>query len=114
MGGIGGFIWESFYVTQTLTAWFIHYNSANNVYIGVDHGIIPALIVALLAFISLTLPGIKLKKLVAHVQTIRPTTALRVAPGRDVAAHRCRGGRVPLHQGAEYIVETWNELLEYL
>lgn len=61
IGGIGGFIWESFYVTQTLTGWFIHYNSANFTFVGVAHGIIPALIVALLAFIGLTLPGIKLK-----------------------------------------------------
>ena len=59
VGGIGGFIWESFYVTETLTGWLVDYTSAY--YIGVAHGIIPALLVTLLAFIGLTLPGMKLK-----------------------------------------------------
>ena len=59
VGGIGGYFWESFYVTQTLAAWTVYYTSAH--YVGVAHGIIPALIVAILAFIGLTLPGIKLK-----------------------------------------------------
>ena len=59
VGGIGGFIWESFYVTQTLTGWLVYYTNAH--YVGVAHGIIPALIVTILAFIGLTLPGMKLK-----------------------------------------------------
>ena len=59
VGGIGGFIWESFYVTQTLTGWLIYYTNAH--YVGVAHGIIPAIIVTILAFIGLTLPGMKLK-----------------------------------------------------
>ena len=59
VGGIGGFIWESFYVTETLTGWLVYYTSAH--YVGVAHGIIPAIIVAILAFIGLTLPGLKLK-----------------------------------------------------
>ena len=53
------FIWESFYVTQTLTGWMVYYTSAH--YVGIAHGIIPALIVTLLSFIGLTLPGLKLK-----------------------------------------------------
>ena len=59
VGGIGGFIWESFYVTQTLTGWLVPYTHAS--YIGLAHGIIPAFIVTVLAFIGLTLPGLKLK-----------------------------------------------------
>ena len=59
VGGIGGFIWESFYVTQTLTGWLVYYTNAH--YVGVAHGIIPAIIVTILAFIGLTLPGMKLK-----------------------------------------------------
>ena len=59
VGGIGGFVWESFYVTQTLAAKLVYYTSVH--YVGVAHGIIPAIIVALLAFIGLTLPGMKMK-----------------------------------------------------
>ncbi len=59
VGGIGGFIWESFYVTQTLTGWLVYYTNAH--YVGVAHGIFPAIIVTILAFIGLTLPGMKLK-----------------------------------------------------
>ena len=59
VGGIGGFIWESFFVAETLAARLM-ITSAH--YVGVVHGIIPAIIVALLAFIGLTLPGMKLKK----------------------------------------------------
>lgn len=62
VGGIGGFIWESFYVTYTLTSWLDYYTSITHIeYVGIAHGIIPALIVTLLAFIGLTLPGLKLK-----------------------------------------------------
>ena len=63
VGGIGGFIWESFYVTQTLAAKLLYYNGSytSSHYVGVAHGIIPAIIVTILAFIGLTLPGMKLK-----------------------------------------------------
>ena len=60
IGGIGGFIWESFYVTQTLEGWLFSYTDVN--YIGMANGIIPAIIVAIFAFIGLTLPGMMLKK----------------------------------------------------
>ncbi len=60
IGGIGGFIWESFYVTQTLVGWLFSYTDVN--YIGMANGIIPAIIVAIFAFIGLTLPGMMLKK----------------------------------------------------
>ena len=59
VGGIGGFVWESFYVSETLTVWLVPYTHAS--YIGFAHGIIPAFIVTVLAFIGLTLPGLKLK-----------------------------------------------------
>ncbi len=59
VGGIGGFIWESFYLTETLTGWLVDYTSAH--YVGIAYGIIPAIIIALLAFIGLTLPGLKQK-----------------------------------------------------
>lgn len=60
VGGIGGFIWESFYVSETLAAKLLDYTSSH--YVGVIHGIFPAIIVTILAFIGLTLPGMKLKK----------------------------------------------------
>ena len=59
IGGIGGFIWESFYVTQTLVGWISGYTIAN--YCGITFGIVPGIMIALLAFIGLTLPGLKLK-----------------------------------------------------
>ena len=60
IGGIGGFIWESFYVTQTLVGWIGGYTTSN--YCGITFGIIPGIIVAVFAFIGLTLPGMMLKK----------------------------------------------------
>ena len=60
VGGIGGFIWESFYVTQTIVGRLYPYCSEN--YIGIASGIIPGIIVALFAFIGLTLPGLMLKR----------------------------------------------------
>lgn len=58
VGGIGGFIWESFYVTQTIVGrLFTIYD-----YIGIAEGLIPCIMIAILAFIGLTLPGMKLKK----------------------------------------------------
>ena len=60
IGGIGGFAWESFYVTQTLVGWLGNYTNSN--YCGIVFGFIPNFIIALFAFIGLTLPGLMLKK----------------------------------------------------
>ena len=60
IGGIGGFIWESFYVTQTIVGRLYPYLSDN--YCGITNGIIPGIIVALFAFVGLTLPGLMLKR----------------------------------------------------
>ena len=59
IGGIGGFIWETFNVTGTLFA-YIAADISN--YCGVVQGLIPGIIVALFAFIGLTLPGLMLKR----------------------------------------------------
>ena len=59
IGGIGGFFWESFNVTGTLFARIA--NDISN-YCGVVQGLIPGIIVALFAFIGLTLPGLMLKR----------------------------------------------------
>ena len=59
IGGIGGFNWESFYVTQTLVGRLGSYTNSN--YCGITFGIIPGIIVAIFAFIGLTLPGMMLK-----------------------------------------------------
>ena len=63
IGGIGGFIWESFYVTQTIVGRL--YSYLNETYIGITHGLIPGIMIAVFAFIGLTLPGMKLKKQVS-------------------------------------------------
>ena len=58
IGGIGGFFWESFCVTQTILAWCrlpLEYYSA-------AQAIAPNLIMAIFTFIGLTLPGWMLKK----------------------------------------------------
>ena len=58
IGGIGGFFWESFCVTQTILAWCrlpLEYYSA-------AQAIAPNLIMAVFTFIGLTLPGWMLKK----------------------------------------------------
>jgi len=60
IGGIGGFIWESFYVTQTIMIRL--YPFLGGKYTGVTSGIIPGIIVALFAFVGLTLPGLMLKR----------------------------------------------------
>ena len=60
VGGIGGFIWESFYVTQTIVAHLYPYLNENST--GVTYGLIPGIIVALFAFAGLTLPGLMLKR----------------------------------------------------
>ena len=63
IGGIGGYFWESFYVTQTIVGHLYSYVDEN--YVGVAHGLIPGIMVAILAFIGLTLPGLKLKNRVS-------------------------------------------------
>lgn len=60
IGGIGGFAWESFYVSQTLVGWLGSYTNSN--YCGIVYGLIPGFIIALFAFIGLTLPGMMLKR----------------------------------------------------
>lgn len=60
VGGIGGFIWESFYVTQTIVAQCFSYLNENLT--GMTYGLIPGIIVALFAFVGLTLPGLMLKR----------------------------------------------------
>ena len=57
IGGIGGFIWESFYVTQTIVGRLFSLSD----FMGIANGLIPGIIIAILAFIGLTLPGMKLK-----------------------------------------------------
>ncbi|MBR1548096.1 MAG: hypothetical protein IJ637_05160 [Prevotella sp.] len=58
VGGIGGYIWESFYVSQTIAGRFFTISE----YSGIANGLIPAIMIAILAFIGLTLPGMKLKQ----------------------------------------------------
>lgn len=59
IGGIGGFIWETFGVTGIL---FARISGNINNYCGVVQGLVPGIIVALFAFIGLTLPGLMLKR----------------------------------------------------
>ena len=58
IGGIGGFFWESFCVTQTILAWC----RLPLEYYHVAQTIAPNLIMAVFTFIGLTLPGWMLKK----------------------------------------------------
>ena len=57
IGGIGGFIWESFYVTDTIVGRLFPISDA----VGIANGLIPGIVIAVLAFVGLTLPGMKLK-----------------------------------------------------
>ena len=57
IGGIGGFAWESFYVTQTIVGLLY---PPQTVY-AISH-IISGVIIALFAFIGMALPGMMLKK----------------------------------------------------
>lgn len=57
IGGIGGFIWESFYVTETIVGRLFPISDA----VGIANGLIPGIVIAVLAFVGLTLPGMKLK-----------------------------------------------------
>ena len=56
IGGIGGFAWESFYVTQTIVGRLFPPQTA----IGISH-LLSGIIIALFAFIGMTLPGMKIK-----------------------------------------------------
>lgn len=57
IGGIGGFIWESFYVTEMIVGRLFPISDA----VGIANGLIPGIVIAVLAFVGLTLPGMKLK-----------------------------------------------------
>ena len=59
IGGLGGFFWESFGVTSTL---FSRFAASLDNYCGVTQGLVPGIIIALFAFIGLTLPGLMLKR----------------------------------------------------
>jgi hypothetical protein len=58
IGGIGGFFWESFHVTDTLIAW----SHLPLQYFCTAQTIAPNLMMAIFAFIGVTLPGWMLKK----------------------------------------------------
>ena len=58
IGGIGGFFWDSFYVTETILAKI----GVPLSYYGTLQSIAPNIIVAIFAFVGLTLPGLMLKK----------------------------------------------------
>ena len=58
IGGIGGFVWESFYVTETIVGRLYPISRA----VGMANGLIPGIMIAVYAFIGLTLPGLMLKK----------------------------------------------------
>ncbi len=60
IGGIGGFAWESFYMSQMLAARICGYTGSQ--FCGIVNGLIPNIIMALFAFIGLTLPGMMLKR----------------------------------------------------
>ena len=59
IGGLGGFFWESFGVTSSL---FGRFAASLDNYCGVTQGLVPGIIIALFAFIGLTLPGMMLKR----------------------------------------------------
>jgi hypothetical protein len=59
IGGIGGFFWEAFGVSSTLFSRFA--DNLNN-YCAVTQGLVPGFIIALFAFVGLTLPGLMLKR----------------------------------------------------
>lgn len=57
-GGVVGFEWESFNMTQNLLSWLGADTSEN----GTAYGMIPSIIIAIFSFVGLTLPGWLLKK----------------------------------------------------
>ena len=59
IGGIGGFIWEAFSLSSSLVTCFLSPSPSLG---GIINGLLPAIIIALFAFIGLTLPGMILKK----------------------------------------------------
>jgi len=58
IGGIGGFFWDSFMVTETLLLW----SGLPTSYFGTLQSIAPNFIIVLFAFVGLTLPGWMLKR----------------------------------------------------
>ena len=57
-GGIAGYVWELFNMTQNLLTWMGADASEN----GIAYGMVPDIIIAIFAFIGLLLPGWLLKK----------------------------------------------------
>lgn len=64
IGGLGGFIWESFYVTDTLLARFSSPISYNHI----QH-LVPGMMIAVFAFVGLTLPG--MSRISHHDKTMK-------------------------------------------
>jgi hypothetical protein len=58
LSGIGGFVWEMFNMTQGLLGWLGVDTSEK----GVAYGMVPNIIIAIIAFIGLLLPGWMLKR----------------------------------------------------
>ena len=56
--GIGGFVWEMFNMTQGLLGWMGLDTSEK----GIAYGMIPNIIIAIIAFVGLMLPGLMLKR----------------------------------------------------
>ena len=59
IGGIGGFIWEAFCLSASFVTCFLSPSPSLG---GIINGLLPGIIIALFAFIGLTLPGMILKK----------------------------------------------------
>ena len=57
-GGIAGYVWELFNMTQNLLTWMGADASVN----GIAYGMVPDIIIAIFAFVGLLLPGWLLKK----------------------------------------------------
>ena len=57
-GGIAGYVWELFNMTQNLLSWMGADASEN----GIAYGMVPNIIIAIFSFVGLTLPGWILKK----------------------------------------------------
>ena len=57
-GGIAGYVWELFNMTQNLLNWMGADSSEN----GIAYGMIPGIFIAIFAFVGLLLPGMMLKK----------------------------------------------------
>ena len=57
-GGIAGYVWELFNMTQALLTWM----GADASEKGIAYGMVPGIIIAIFAFVGLLLPGWLLKK----------------------------------------------------